>query len=121
MSELRKMTLLVLLMLSGPIVGWQIGKIVFPRPVKAAVHFPSVGDVVYYQLPDGSPNAGLSRPAVIIVVHDQQTCDIVVFNNGQDDLPGQSPASFVPAVVHDEFGDKGTWHFRTSQNSGILH
>src|SRR5262249_17065944 len=113
MSELRKMTLLVLAAFATAIgVGFV---------ARERAHFPSVGDVVYYQLPDGSPNAGLSRPAVIIVVHDQQTCAIVAFNNGQDDLPGQSPAWFVPAVVHDEFGDKGTWHFRTTQNSGILH
>lgn len=62
---------------------------------------------VSYVMPHGA-GIGEMRPAVIVKINADGTCNLQVFTNGAgDELPN---IMYVANVARDEKGARGTWH-----------
>jgi hypothetical protein len=77
-----------------------------PVPLEGVIE----GRIVHYVLP-GGPNAGESRPAVIVKVWDKDSgcVNLIVFPDGSNDGPDFS--SWVTSVLYSEAHEARTWHW----------
>lgn len=86
------------------------------------------GTSVHYIVQDGTEGShGECRPAVIVqdwghttdALYDGSSVNLVVFRDGDNDLPGRTPVQWEPSRPYGTSHQFGSWHFPTECGKAV--